>query len=132
MTIYHLANNHPLFSLVSPALRSLVCALVLITSISGVVLADEKASDAPISEQIEDLKKALIGLSGGIDSAVVAALATESLGPENVIGVSMPSRYSSDHSKSDAAELARRLGIRYEEIAIEAAYQAYLDIPCQF
>lgn len=63
MSIYHLANNHPLFSLVSPALRSLVCALVLITSISGVVLADEKASDAPISEQIEDLKKALIGLN---------------------------------------------------------------------
>jgi NAD+ synthase (glutamine-hydrolysing) len=69
-----------------------------------------------------------IGLSGGIDSTLVAAIAADALGPENVVGVSMPSRYSSDHSKSDAQELAERLGIRYQTIAIEPAYQAYLDM----
>jgi NAD+ synthase (glutamine-hydrolysing) len=69
-----------------------------------------------------------IGLSGGIDSALVATIAADALGPENVTGVLMPSRYSSDHSKSDAAKLAKRLGIRTEIIAIEAAFQAYLDM----
>jgi len=69
-----------------------------------------------------------IGLSGGIDSALVATLAADALGPENVVGVSMPSRYSSDHSQSDAADLAARLGLRYEVIAIEPAYQAYLQM----
>ncbi len=69
-----------------------------------------------------------IGLSGGVDSALVAAIAADALGPANVVGVSMPSRYSSDHSKSDAADLAARLGLRYEVIAIEPAYQAYLQM----
>jgi NAD+ synthase (glutamine-hydrolysing) len=72
--------------------------------------------------------KVTMGLSGGIDSSLVATIAVDALGPENVIGVLMPSRYSSDHSKSDAAELAERLGIRYEIIPIEAAYQAYLEL----
>ena len=69
--------------------------------------------------------RALIGLSGGIDSSLVAAIATTALGRENVTGVSMPSRYSSDHSKADAAELAGNLGIRYLSIAIESIFQAY-------
>ena len=73
-------------------------------------------------------KQIAIGLSGGIDSTLVAAIAADALGPENVMGVSMPSRYSSSHSKSDAAELAQMLGIRYETVAIEAAYKAYLDM----
>ncbi|RME69524.1 MAG: NAD+ synthase, partial [Chloroflexi bacterium] len=73
-------------------------------------------------------RKVTMGLSGGIDSSLVAAIAADALGPENVIGVLMPSRYSSDHSKSDAAELARRLGIRTEVIPIEPAYQAYLEM----
>ncbi len=73
-------------------------------------------------------QKATLGLSGGIDSSLVAAIAADALGPENVIGVSMPSRYSSDHSKSDASELARLLGIGYKEIAIEPAHQAYLEV----
>jgi NAD+ synthase (glutamine-hydrolysing) len=72
--------------------------------------------------------KVTLGLSGGVDSSLVAAIAVDALGAENVIGISMPSRYSSDHSKSDAAELARRLGIRYEVIPIERVYQAYLDM----
>lgn len=73
-------------------------------------------------------RKVALGLSGGIDSSLVAAIAADALGPENVVGVLMPSRYSSDHSKSDAAELAERLGIRSEVIAIEAVYQAYLEV----
>ena len=73
-------------------------------------------------------QKVALGLSGGIDSSLVAAIAVDALGAENVIGVLMPSRYSSDHSKSDAADLAERLGMRYETIAIEPAYQAYLEM----
>ena len=61
---------------------------------------------------------AIIGLSGGIDSAVVAAIAAEAIGPENVLGVAMPSAISSDHSLSDAEELARLLGIQYRVIPI--------------
>ncbi len=63
-------------------------------------------------------KKALIALSGGIDSALVAALAVEALGADNVIGVSLPSAISSQHSRDDARDLARNLGIRFETIAI--------------
>jgi NAD+ synthase (glutamine-hydrolysing) len=69
-----------------------------------------------------------IGLSGGIDSTLVAAVAADALGPENVTGVLMPSRFSSDHSKSDAAALAERLGICSQVILIEPAHQAYLDM----
>ncbi len=67
--------------------------------------------------------KVVLGLSGGIDSAVVAALAAEALGPKNVMGVALPSRYSSDHSKSDAATLAERLGIEFQTIPIEAPHK---------
>ena len=70
----------------------------------------------------------VIGLSGGIDSTLVACIAADALGPEHVHGVSMPSRYSSDHSKSDAQLLAENLGIDYRTISIEPAFQAYLDM----
>lgn len=73
-------------------------------------------------------QKVTLGLSGGIDSSIVAAIAVDALGPDNVIGILMPSRYSSDHSKGDAAELAENLGMRYETVPIEPAYQAYLDM----
>ena len=72
--------------------------------------------------------KVAIGLSGGVDSALVAAIAADALGPENVTGVLMPSRFSSDHSKSDAAELVERLGICSQMIAIEPVHQAYLEM----
>jgi len=68
---------------------------------------------------------AVLGLSGGIDSAVTAALACEALGPERVLGVAMPGPYSSDGSRRDAAELARRLGMRYTEIPIGPVFDAY-------
>ena len=72
-------------------------------------------------------EKVVIGLSGGIDSSLVAAIATDALGAENVIGVSMPSRYSSPGSKSDAETLARNLGIEFKVIPIEKAFSSYLE-----
>jgi len=73
-------------------------------------------------------ERVVIGLSGGIDSSLVAAVAVDALGPKRVTGVSMPSRYSSDGSKSDAAELAENLGIRLLTIPVEPAFQAYLQM----
>jgi len=70
-------------------------------------------------------KRALIGLSGGIDSSLVAVIAATALGNDNVTGVSMPSRYSSDHSKSDAKQLADNLGIEYLTIPIERIFQTF-------
>ncbi len=67
---------------------------------------------------------AVIGLSGGIDSTLVACIATEALGPGHVHGVAMPSRYSSEASEGDAAALARNLGIDYRVVAIEEAHAA--------
>ena len=71
--------------------------------------------------------RAYIGLSGGIDSSLVAVIATEALGKNNVTGVSMPSRYSSDHSKSDARVLADNLSIEFLTIPIEPVFLAYLQ-----
>jgi NAD+ synthetase len=67
---------------------------------------------------------ALLGLSGGIDSAVTAAIAVAALGPANVRGVALPSQYSSKHSRDDAETLAANLGIQYDVIPIEPAYDA--------
>lgn len=73
----------------------------------------------------------VIGLSGGIDSTLVACIAVDALGADHVHGVSMPSRYSSDHSKSDAADLAHKLGIDYRTIAIEPAFTSFLDMTAE-
>ena len=67
-----------------------------------------------------------LGLSGGIDSALVATIAVDALGKERVFGVSLPSRYSSDHSLSDAQTLAKNLGIGYRVIEIEPVVQSFL------
>ena len=64
--------------------------------------------------------KAVLGLSGGIDSSLTGCIAVDALGPNNVHGVSMPSRYSSDHSRDDAKTLAKNLGIDYRTISIES------------
>jgi NAD+ synthase (glutamine-hydrolysing) len=71
--------------------------------------------------------KVLLGLSGGIDSGVTAALSVEALGPENVLGVLMPSQYSSDHSITDAVQLAKNLGIRHEIIPIKKIFDVYRE-----
>ena len=72
-------------------------------------------------------KKAVIGVSGGIDSALVAAIAVAAVGKENVIGVSMPSEYTSAGTRADSQQLARNLGIRHFEVPIGNIYQSYLD-----
>ena len=70
------------------------------------------------------LKRVLVGLRGGIDSALVAALATEALGAENVTGISMPSKISSSHSISDAKALAENLGIEFHIVPISNTVEA--------
>ena len=71
-------------------------------------------------------KKVLVGLSGGIDSALVAAIATEALGPENVLAVGMPSPYSSTGSIDDSRKLAENLGIRFEVIGISELFSGFI------
>ena len=70
--------------------------------------------------------KTLVALSGGIDSSLVAAIAADALGAENVVGVSMPSRFSSEGSVTDAESLAERLGIELWSIPIEDAFSAFM------
>ncbi|MBP7506763.1 MAG: NAD+ synthase [Prolixibacteraceae bacterium] len=72
-----------------------------------------------------NFSKAVIGLSGGIDSAIVAALAVEALGKENVHGLLMPSKYSSGHSVDDAVALAKNLGIKYDLINIQSVVDSF-------
>jgi NAD+ synthase (glutamine-hydrolysing) len=71
-------------------------------------------------------KSVALGLSGGIDSALVAAIAADAVGAANVYGVSMPSKYSSEHSKSDAHDSAERIGIKFRTVEIEPMVSAYL------
>jgi NAD+ synthase (glutamine-hydrolysing) len=70
-------------------------------------------------------KQALLGLSGGIDSAIVAAIAADALGAENVLGILMPSPYSSDHSITDAVALAKNLGIKTQTVPIEPMMKSF-------
>ncbi len=92
---------------------------------------DEAAYDALVLGTRDYIRKCgfrsvLIGLSGGIDSALVAALAVEAVGKDNVMGVGMPGPHSSEHSLTDAQELAANLGIRFEVESIKAGYEAML------
>jgi len=70
-------------------------------------------------------KKAVVGMSGGIDSSLTTCIAVEALGKENVIGVSMPSKFSSEHSKTDAQKLAENLGICFVQFPIQEVVNAY-------
>jgi NAD+ synthase (glutamine-hydrolysing) len=94
--------------------------------------SDEEAAYQALLVGVRDylrkcgFSKTVIGLSGGIDSALVAALAADAVGPENVLGVAMPSRYSSAGSVSDARQLANNLGIGFQIIDIEPMFAAYL------
>jgi NAD+ synthase (glutamine-hydrolysing) len=69
----------------------------------------------------------ILGLSGGIDSSLVAAIACDAVGPQHVVGVSLPSGYSSDHSKDDAADLAKRTGLDFRVVPIAPMVQAFHD-----
>ncbi len=73
------------------------------------------------------LRTAILGLSGGIDSAVTAVLAARALGPDQVRAVLMPSQFSSDHSVNDARALAQNLGIQYDIVPIEGIYETYIE-----
>jgi NAD+ synthase (glutamine-hydrolysing) len=73
-------------------------------------------------------KKGCLGLSGGIDSALVACIASEALGKENVLGIAMPSRYSSQSSLDDAKALAENLGIQYTQVSIEQPFESFLSL----
>ncbi|WP_046775109.1 NAD+ synthase [Streptomyces yangpuensis] len=92
---------------------------------------DEEVYDALVVGLRAYVKKngfrsVLIGLSGGIDSALVAAIACDAIGAQNVYGVSMPSKYSSEHSKGDAADLAERTGLNFRTVPIEPMFDAYM------
>lgn len=78
--------------------------------------------------QKQGVKKALLGLSGGIDSAVVACIAQEALGADNLLAVALPSRYTSSQSVSDAKLLSKNLNINFKEINIDSLFQNYLDL----
>ncbi len=111
-----------------------------------VVDVSAKVSSCPLRyEPIHDLYSALVlgvkdyfhksgftkgclGLSGGIDSALVACIAVEALGKENVLGIAMPSRFSSQGSLTDARALASNLGIAFKEVSIESPFQSFLDL----
>jgi NAD+ synthase (glutamine-hydrolysing) len=69
----------------------------------------------------------VLGMSGGIDSAVVAAVAADAIGGENVYGVALPSEYSSEHSRTDASDLARRLGAHFREVPIRPMVDAFME-----
>ena len=73
-------------------------------------------------------KKVVLGLSGGIDSALVAFIARDALGEENVAGISMPTRYTSEESKIDALEIAKNLNIQCIDVPIDTLYDSYLNL----
>ncbi len=76
----------------------------------------------------QGFKKGILGLSGGIDSALLACIAKAALGAENVLALSLPSRYSSAGSVSDAEQLAKNLGVALRKISIDSIFQSYLDL----
>ncbi len=77
--------------------------------------------------QKNSFKSITLGLSGGIDSALVAAIAADAIGAANVYGVSMPSKYSSEHSKSDAQDSAKRIGLNFRTVEIEPMVASYME-----
>lgn len=95
--------------------------------------SDEAAATDALVMGIRDyaakcgFQRAVLGLSGGVDSALVATLATEALGADRVLGVAMPTRYSSDHSVNDARELAENLGMPFELIDVDPMFQSHLE-----
>jgi NAD+ synthase (glutamine-hydrolysing) len=112
--------------------------LVVFDSANG--LGDQHASDPALDDAAFEalvlgtrdyirkcgFRSVLVGLSGGIDSALVAAIAVQAVGRENVMGIGMPGPYSSEHSLTDARTLAGNLGIRFEVVSIQDGYEAMI------
>ena len=122
-----------LLPLVEISSESIADDLVVETPVAEPLDADRELYDALVLGTGDYCRKngftdVVIGLSGGIDSSIIAAIAVDALGADHVHGVSMPSRYSSDHSKSDAQLLAEALGIDYRTISIEPAFSAYIEM----
>ncbi|MFZ4720091.1 MAG: NAD+ synthase [Ilumatobacteraceae bacterium] len=106
---------------------------VLSAAVEPLPSADQELYDALVLGTRDYVRKngftdVVIGLSGGIDSTIVACVAVDALGADHVHGVSMPSRYSSEGSRTDAQDLAERLGIDFRTVAIEPAFASYLDM----
>src|SRR5207244_5886958 len=110
-----------------------------IESLAAVAAQESRLDDAACAELADALtlgvrdyalktgfKSAVLGLSGGIDSALTAVLAARALGPQNVTCIAMPSRYTASMSNEDAEVLATRLGVQFHRIAIEPIFQSYL------
>ena len=120
----------------APAFReALVCAdLAPGGPIEGLPLGEEAAILEALTLGLRDytrrcgITKAVLGLSGGIDSALVACIAVRALGRENVFGVAMPSRYSSEGSVTDARALAEGLGLRFSVVPIEPLFSPYHEV----
>lgn len=108
---------------VLPCASSLPAALPLTEEVYGALVLGTR--DYVQKNGFSDV---VVGMSGGVDSSLVAVVACDALGADRVHGVSMPSRYSSDHSSSDASEVASRLGIDYQVLPIEAAHSAFEEI----
>jgi NAD+ synthase (glutamine-hydrolysing) len=133
-----------LLSLAPPAGAAAAAAPITAPSGSGRAAPEEPAAVHPELEEPASLYRALVlglrdyarkcgfmtavlGLSGGIDSAVTAALGAEALGPRNILGVSLPSRYTSDRSRRDAEAVAKNLGIGFLEMSIERVFAGSLE-----
>jgi len=110
-----------------------VASLTEQASIAPSPMSDEAAALDALAMGTRDyvrktgFSKVVLGLSGGIDSALTAAIAAQALGPENVLGIALPTRYSSEHSRRDARALSENLGIDFREISIEGMFKTYLD-----
>jgi NAD+ synthase (glutamine-hydrolysing) len=121
-------------SIVSPALAPTPPSALAVVSAYELDLSDAGCAElaSALTLGIRDyarktgFRSVVLGLSGGIDSALTAVLAARALGAENVTGIAMPSRYTADMSNEDAAVLAERLGIQFHVIPIETIFSAYL------
>lgn len=112
---------------IDPALAETAAADPLLSTADERLLFDALVLGVRDYLRKTGFKSALLGLSGGIDSAVTAVIGVAALGAANIRGVSLPSRYSSDGSKTDAHDLAQRLSIRLDTLSVEPAFVALLD-----